>query len=118
MLGRLLGQRKAAPAAPNLDVEVVPVFAPDARGAALFHGVTAGNANRLNGPVRIDASGEGNWGGWTKAPQVVFAPAGRLGGSRPYVDVNGSTIDQERGSIVSTSTERIFNERLAARGRS
>jgi hypothetical protein len=117
----MLGRRKTTPAAttspaPNYTVEVVPVFAPDERGAALFHGITNGNASRLNGPVRIDASGEGAWGGWTKAPQVVMT-SNRLGGGRPVVDMN-TTLDQERGSVLSDPVQRAFTERMATRGRS
>jgi hypothetical protein len=113
----MFGRRKSDPA-PNLAVELIPVFGPDPRGAALFHGVTAGNASRLNGPVRIDARGDGTWGGWTKAPQVPFAPAGRLGSGRPVVDPNGMTIDQANGSVISDPVQRAFTERMAARGRS
>jgi hypothetical protein len=63
--------------------------------------------------VRIDASGEGAWGGWTKAPQVVMTN-NRLGGGRPNVDPV-STIDQERGSVLSDPMQRIFTERMAQR---
>jgi hypothetical protein len=112
----MFGRRKSSPV-PNLAVEVIPVFGPDPRGAALFHGITNGNAARLNGPVRIDASGEGAWGGWTKAPQVTFAPAGRLGSVRPVVDPT-TTIDQASGSIISDPVQRAFTERMASRGRS
>lgn len=113
----MFGRRKTSSPVPNLSVEVIPVFGPDPRGAALFHGITNGNAARLNGPVRIDARGDGTWGGWTKAPQVVQAPAGRLGSVRPVVD-STTTIDQAAGSIISDPMQRIFTERMASRGRS
>jgi len=106
--------RRRQTTTPNVEVVSVPVFAPDERGAALFHGITNGNAARLNGPVRIDARGGGTWSGWTQAPQVVMAPAGRLGGGLPVVE-RGATIDQESGSVVSTPMQRIFEERMASR---
>jgi hypothetical protein len=108
----MFGRRRAAPATPNLEVETIPVFAPDARGAALFHGITAGNASRLNSAVRIDARGDGTWGGWTKAPQIVQAPTGRLGSARPVVE-HGATIDQASGTVLSDSMQRVFTERMA-----
>jgi hypothetical protein len=105
----MFGRRKAA--TPNLAVEIVPVFAPDERGAALFHGITNGNAARLNGPVRIDARGDGIWSGWTKAPQVVMT-TNRLGGGRPVVE-RGTTIDQTPGTVISDPVQRVFTERMA-----
>jgi hypothetical protein len=88
----------------------VPVYGPDARGAALFHGITNQNAANLNSAVRIDARGSA-WGGWTQAPQVVRSAG--LGAGRPVVGVGG-TIDEERG-ISSTSVQQIFEQLMAAR---
>jgi hypothetical protein len=95
---------------PAVSAVTVPVYGPDARGAALFHGITNQNAANLNSAVRIDARGSA-WGGWTQAPQVVRSAG--LGAGRPVVGVGG-TIDEERG-ISSTSVQQIFEQRMAAR---
>jgi hypothetical protein len=100
---------------PEVGTVTVPVFAPDARGGALFHAVTNQNAGNLNSAVRIDARGDGIWSGWTKAPQVVQGAG--LGAGRPVVDPHGATIDDQRGAggQGGTPVQRIFEQRMAAR---
>jgi hypothetical protein len=114
----LFRRRRGAITGPPLDVQpvtvaAVPVFAPDARGAALFHAITNQNAANLNSAVRIDARG-GGWGGWTQAPQTLRAGLGGagLGGGRPVV-AQGATLDEER-SLGSTPVEKAFAQRMAA----
>lgn len=100
---------------PDLAYVTVPVFTPDDRGAALFHGVANRNdvnAANLGSGVRIDARGEGAWHGWTQAPQTPLTP-GRLGTGRPVVGTGG-TIEEERG-MGSSQVQQIFEQRMAAR---
>jgi|1186.fasta_scaffold559092_2 hypothetical protein len=95
---------------PELTAVTVPVYAPDARGAALFHGIANQTApNRVTTALRIDARG-GSWGGWTQAPQVVRSVG--LGRGRPVVE-RGGTIDDERG--LTSPVQEIFTQRMAAR---
>lgn len=106
----MFGRRKVS--APDLTTVTIPVFTPDDRGAALFHGVTNEVLGTLNSAVRIDARGDGSWGGWTQAPHTVLGSPARLGTANPVVD-QLATIDQERA--LSTPVQRIFEQRMAAR---
>jgi hypothetical protein len=106
----MFGRRKVS--APDLAMVTIPVFTPDDRGAALFHGITNEVAGTLNSAVRIDARGDGSWGGWTQAPHTVLGATARLGTAKPVVEA-GATIDQERA--LTSPVQRIFAQRMAAR---
>jgi hypothetical protein len=99
----------------NQSVGVVPVFAPDPYGEALFGGAVAGAGLGLNTQMRpvIDARGGARWHGWTNGLQS-FRGAGNLGGGRAVVPTS-TRLDQTSGSAVSTPVQEIFEQRMSAR---
>lgn len=107
-------RRREAPTSPdNYSAELVPVFTPDQRGAALFSGLVNGTVGRLGSRVAMDTTGSGKWHGWAPDPQGPMTGVANIGSARPVVNPV-TRLDQAHG-VTGDSIQQLFTERMSAR---
>lgn len=106
-------RRRQVTAPSNESVAVVPVFAPDPHGAAMFSGVINGTLGHL-GSRPVLPAGDGKWHGWLTDPQAKMTGAGNLGGSGRPVVAPTDTLDRQ-AAYVPDNIQAVFAQRAAER---
>jgi hypothetical protein len=109
----MLGRPRTVSVPSNEGVAVVPTFAPDPHGAAMFHLILNSTMGQLGSRVAMDTRGKA-WHGWTAPPQGRMTGAANLGRARPVINPT-TRFDQAQG-IPADSVQQVMGQR-AAQGR-
>jgi hypothetical protein len=109
-----VGLRRSKPTSPdNYGTAVVPVFAPDPHGAAMFAGIVNGTLGELGSRVVMDTQGSGKFHGWAQNPQGPMTGAANIGTARPAV--NMTTRFEKSQDVAPDSVSALFAQRGAER---